>query len=352
MTDHPRLRRALSALAARDVAADPAGVLGRATVIRRRRMAFAGVGAVSVAAVLGVAVAMASTSPRESGFVDQLTPTPEPSVTSDPPAPTATATASVFTSPSPDATSAAPSESPSADVTYPPPGAKVYVTVVPASPVTGEMAEIRVRVTDTDGTWNGGSVEFGDGTSVSLGRAMPGCLPPTGPEPPYEARPTDITKTFKHLYRTGGTFTVTASAFTDARICGPSTSTELVKGTARAVVTGEDLPSNGPAEPTITIVRDGGEQNTVRVTLTMADQDGQLVEVEYDWGDGSAPVVRPLDFECENSPETGYPTGYMEAGEEHAYAGPGTYTLTVTLRSAGCDGTNEQEGTQTLEITL
>jgi hypothetical protein len=350
-----RLRTALSSLAAREVPADPAAVVARAGLLRRRRMAFAGAGAVSLAAVLGVAVAIASTTPDRAGFVAQLTPTPD--VTSEEPTPSQ----SPYSSPSPMAaptTTAPPTVAPTTAApepsgTYAPPGARVTVTASPGAR-TGEPVTFTIRVTDTDGWWNGGSVDYGDGTRAESFPAVASCVHEETPPPPdYTPHPSDQSKTFRHLYRKAGTYTVTAEARTQTGFCSFGGPSETVRATVTVTVTGEDLATNGPAEPSVTLTREPDDGPRTMVKIEIDDPDGYVAWYRIDWGDGTRAETRDGAAGCVYSPDNGYPTdGHVEGVEWHEYAEPGTYAVTVTATTAGCEGADQQTATGTLEVVV
>ena len=95
------------------------------------------------------------------------------------------------------------------------------VTVITAS-AGGLRVRITVRVRDDDGSWNGGTVSFGDGTRQSWGRTTR-CTSGTGA--------TDATRTVTHTYPRPGSYSVLVLVRTD-RLCStasPETATQRVR---------------------------------------------------------------------------------------------------------------------------
>ena len=229
---------------------------------RRRWPAIAGVMALLLAAVaVGVAVGTresgesALDSVDTGGAVPSPTAEPSPEVSSEAtPAdaglityPTIapfeltaapTAPASPVRSPSarPRVTSASPTS-----FTYPPPGISLQVTARRAGDA---RAEITIRVRDTDGSFNGGRIDFGDGTDEVFSQAVARCASPT--PGPYRAEPSDRRLVLVHRYPRGGSFDVFVRVRTD-RLCHDTPVEETTK-TLRVTVT-DPSPSAEPLPP-------------------------------------------------------------------------------------------------------
>jgi hypothetical protein len=222
------------------------------------------------------------------------------------------------------------------------------VDVAPADAATGQDVTISARVTDTDGFWSGGRVEYGDGSATPLPHWVAGCVPPRpGEEPDRTPQPSDETKTFHHAYAKAGTYTVKVVADT-SRLCSPGHPVESMTKSAEVRVTGEDMPSNGPAQPRASILDPEGDFLAVAFTIAGSDADGVASAYSLDFGDGSAPLTGELwSGGCPPPGESGYPSGGGRQDVTHEYATAGTYTVTLTVTSTGCDGEHPQTGTAT-----
>jgi surface-anchored protein len=85
----------------------------------------------------------------------------------------------------------------------------------------------------------------------------------------------------------------------------------------------------------------------MKVFAFARDEDGQISRFEIDYGDGSPRETYQADvMKCQRTP-SGWPAASQStlgAGKAHHFTKPGTYTITVTAWSTGCDGTMPQSG--------
>jgi len=114
--------------------------------------------------------------------------------------------------------------------------------------------------------------------------------------------------------------------------------------------------SNGPAMPEGSIEQnpEGAPVNGVGMSFGASDRDGVVRRVTIDWGDGSPPSVidvRPSDYACVDEPSA-YPSAAGTYSLDHVYATDGSYTVTATILSTGCDGHNEQSARVTGVVTV
>ena len=136
--------------------------------------------------------------------VSTVAPTTPTSSASRPPAASRTPSTGATVAPTTTAT-AGPTPS-----SYPPPGLRLEVS---AKPVGGSRALIRIRIRDTDGSFNGGRVDFGDGTARDYPQSSPTCATPRSG--PYQPAPSDRTIEITHSYPASGTYDVFVRVRTD-----------------------------------------------------------------------------------------------------------------------------------------
>ena len=89
---------------------------------------------------------------------------------------------------------------------------------------------------------------------------------------------------------------------------------------------------------------EGEPVNGVWMSFGASDRDGVVRRVTVDWGDGSPHSVvdvSPSDYACVDEPSA-YPSTGDAHSLDHVYATRGSYTVTATILSNGCDGRNEQ----------
>ena len=131
--------------------------------------------------------------------------------------------------------------------------------------------------------------------------------------------------------------------------------------------------SQGPALPTIKEVGNyaspdhRGDAHYLPLYIAAQDDDGWISQFVVDWGDDTSPTTYAYNpFPCKAMPPSGWPAGnYVSLpsdttnplvgidgqpvpSTEHFYVAAGTYTVTITVRSTACDGSQPQEGTGTM----
>jgi hypothetical protein len=232
-----------------------------------------------------------------------------------------------------------------------------WVEVSASEATAATLTTITVRAHDPVNLAPTVNIDFGDGTSTDSYRAFyPGYKPCRGGGG-------EVQLDFTHAYRVPGTYTVRVSM---QRCTGRSDDVVAAEPLRLTVAPPPDgnLPSNGPRAPMVEVAPhsvNADEGGAVSVHVGALDRDGYLRTFRIDWGDGSAvtEVERPLT-NCHDTP-TSYPRGDIYGSPEgdtygfdvrHHYATPGTYRITVTVESTGCDGASVQTATDTGEATV
>lgn len=335
-----------------------------------RRVAVAATIAFAVAA--GAAVALVSDGPRDEATLSPVTEpaemAPEASPTpSASPTPTPSPSRSATPKPSPTATeeprTASPTSSAPSYVTNYGPRPPGSVTVPYRSGQTSwdvVSNGIRFRISMTAAragspmTWTVRTsasasgccavyMLFGDGFGGS------DSMPCDSPDP-------DVS--FTHTYNRGGRkeFMVQAG---HSRSCGAS-GDGAVYGTFD--VADGPATSQGPSLPVVKFDRStpvpGHEDDPRYVSLwAEADEaDGYLTKLVVNFGDGTTKSFPGDGNPCQRTLD-GWPAASkawlpFDPPPYHRYSGPGTYTLTLTAYSAGCDGKQVQTGKASFTWTV
>ncbi len=112
--------------------------------------------------------------------------------------------------------------------------------------------------------------------------------------------------------------------------------------------------SQGPSLPTFSggagVAPLGHEGDTSYVTAAgvASDDDGFISGIIINWGDGSPAEPHPGDLTACRPSSSGWPLpsqALLATGSNaHHYSGAGTYQVTITVTSTGCDGGQQQVG--------
>lgn len=230
-----------------------------------------------------------------------------------------------------------PRTEPSADPSVP----RLLLTLDDDSVATATIVTARVRIENL-GRAGGFRIEFGDGgPGGGWGEADTTCGVLPGKV---------IEETFSHAYRKPGTFTVTATFHPELCAANNAPQTDYV-ATADAHVTPGSTPSNGPTAPRVNATVDRDEA-AVTVDAFSRDEDGWLRSVRWSWGDGTPDTVSEFPLAGCKDPSEHWPvTAGTHTAQEHRYAAPGRYAVTVTATTTGCDGNDPQTATATADVT-
>lgn len=253
----------------------------------------------------------------------------------------------------------------------------IGVEVIPAHPVTGQRVRFVVTATQPANCCYL-LVDPGDGAPIGPATAL--CTAKAAGTQRVE---------FAHVYNKPGEWKVTATAdaglicdrtdalnavFPNGRHNGqmpiePSTAAlpQLQMKIAVVVAPGT-TSSQGQSPPQLELVLSTVDAPEGEVALSGAaiDLDGWVRSVSVDWGDGSPAAAASPAAPCQSG-ENGWPVygttlmttlppgariGGTVAPPTHRYAAPGTYTVTVTAVSTGCDGADEQRVSRSLTWTV
>lgn len=217
------------------------------------------------------------------------------------------------------------------------------VTVEPAYPRAGELVQFHVEATDTDGGWIAFGFDPGDRRLVAEpGAPAAACVAPDPDAPPKERSSAMRRSSFDYVYRVAAERRFSVMVATGD--CARAPHYAELNGTI-TVLPGVTT-SNGPRVPEGSVSEnpEGAPPSGVWMSVGASDRDGVVRRVSVDWGDGSEPSILEVpqgEYACVDEP-TAYPSSGGTHSLEHVYETAGSYTVTATLVSTGCDGQNAQ----------
>lgn len=227
------------------------------------------------------------------------------------------------------------------------------IEVRPPSPRIGEPAHVRVVATVDGGGLISTSLAFGQEKPVDPVRVIIECRSPGSP-PIVPERRVVSRKTTVRQVRFNGSGLQQVNAAGKAHRCGGGGELAL---TGLVAVRPSELPTNGPARPTATVGASSGWKSLthsrfVELIVGGEDKDGYVRRLEIDWGDGTlSETVEGEGGVCGRNPVA--PSDPVPpTSRQHLYTRDGTYTVTVTAVSSGCDGRTRQTGRASYVVTV
>jgi hypothetical protein len=214
----------------------------------------------------------------------------------------------------------------------------------------------KIRITGNLGPVNAVTVDFGDGVAATQ--------PPSDRSTPDRAcsdaegrGDSGFALDFSHPYRRAGSYPVRITTVDLA--CHPDVVSQGPAFTAN--VTQGESHSNGPALPTVRncvldtngFCASADGRHATAYAGSLADADGYVAAVRVDWGDGSAVANTTFPMSDCRDPGTRWPSSERtNASWDHTYARAGSYTITLTVFSAGCDSRDVQQSAFTEQLTV
>lgn len=229
------------------------------------------------------------------------------------------------------------------------------IEVRPPAPRVGERAHVRVVATVDGGGLISSALAFGQAKPSESTRVIIECAPPGAPGAAPERRVVSRKTSVREVrFNAPGQQQVTAIG--KAHRCGGGGEVEL---TGLVTVGPSGLPTNGPARPTATVGASSGWKSLshsrfVDLLVGGEDRDGYVRRLEIDWGDGTSSETVEIEGEadvCRRNPVA--PSGgVVPTSRPHLYTRDGTYRVTVTAVSSGCDGRTRQTGRAHYVVTV
>jgi hypothetical protein len=162
----------------------------------------------------------------------------------------------------------------------------------------------------------------------------------------------DQSFTFRYRFRLAGTYTPSAKISAWDHNCTygvPRREWSLLPTVT--IARGSSL-SNGP-EPIVINISAKAQGAAISLGIASDDSDGHIRTTTVDWGAGGAPVDLGGDAKaCDDSGGRYWPDSYARIFTTSPNLAPGTYTVTVTTTSTGCDGKDSQSATKQATVVI
>jgi hypothetical protein len=225
-------------------------------------------------------------------------------------------------------------------------GITLRLRIEPAAPVAGQPVTFHLEAQSASLSCCGFDILYGDGGSSSWKVEFPSgtCRAPgQGPS----------SVDYSHVYNKAGRWEFLYQVIGS---CGGPGTNAALHGSFD-VAAGGPSTAQGPALPTLSNVgRTGdpyGNPTLFQVTAQAEDVDGYITRFVIDWGDGSPTETFPGDGNGCRPTASGWPArsdAWLQSPyPSHTYPAGALGTITVTAVSSGCDGTDQQTVSQTLQ---
>jgi len=121
-------------------------------------------------------------------------------------------------------------------------------------------------------------------------------------------------------------------------------------------ITAASSRSNGPAQPYFhaAFAQATVSNGHIQITPSLIDDDGNIATMTVDWGNGDAPTTTSIAGTCDEPAPAGkyWPVSSTTQTATSPPLSPGTYTVTVTTTSTGCDGNDPQTASTSHTFTV
>ncbi len=211
---------------------------------------------------------------------------------------------------------------------------------------TAGLLHLTVIVQAQSASLNGLHVRYGDGQLYDENPVAGTCPAPSGtPTPAPNSR---TQRELRVSYRVAGSYTLEVDAHTDAP-CAKGTTDDL-HAELHLVITPGPVLANGRQAPAAAAVSTAdGANGTTLEAFTTGDPDGFVTTFSWDFGDGRAAQVDRKNSSWCQDPGTRWPTSTDSRDGHsrviHRFPRSGSYTVRVTVMSAGCTGADVQRVT-------
>ncbi len=214
----------------------------------------------------------------------------------------------------------------------------------------GDVVEADLGVDDSDGVPAEYVLDWGDARArPNEPAARCGAVTTVAS---YQPRPTHWTNRVEYSYRKPGRYTVVYRMRTHGG-CGTTAAAE--EQTARAVITvvKGPLPTNGGRRPQAFLsLSSQGKSGDVVVDVQGQDLDGWVTQMIVDFGDGTPARMVENPSRCVAGKDEWPSTPYFSHRYDAPYQVVGSYTATLTVFTAGCDGTSVQQTTVRQQVVV